>query len=646
MRRILISLLLFNISLILWCQDHPDLKINGEVTWIDSTHIKVEYDWHDDSQLLDWVTTNGSTLVRENGYVTITNGGTTSVRAMIWKQGIKCSRIIAKDAAPLSSAGHLNFYSNLISFTGNYLPNPGLGAVLATLKNFWTYDGAEAGTIGAPYLEVGVARDYEYTASPTGITIKSSVNEVVYSYNVPCVLALDRKIALGGWAGNTKWGKITIEGEVTVPWQYEPIPSDVINIQTNGASFAPVIEVTGTPVIEWIFDDSTTSSSATPVKDYSSTGSRHNYLKVTPWSSLIGINVGYDASDGGYGDFAMVAGQDVLGFKNLTLAKSSLQYLCASNNLQMTELDLREFTALKFVELFECKNLSKMRLDYHPVMERICVEDCNLDSLDLSGCAALEDLRGALNNYTFINWESIGQSLWHICIRDNPQITVNLPALTQFPVLRELLNWNTNQAGAFICHSTVIQVIDAYNNHYTSAEISGCTNLRRLYLSGNKLATLDIGTATYLTNVQLKDCGLTESQVDYILYTLDGVGRFNGYLDLTNNEVPSSVGLVNLESLKGKGWTVFITPVTGIENIEEDSESMTLVVNSDELKILLTEGFNSWKARLYNLQGKLLSDKVVENNSLTFSTSSFPSGLYIIVLSNGAHYLVKKIIKP
>ena len=123
----------------------------------------------------------------------------------------------------------------------------------------------------------------------------------------------------------------------------------------------------------------------------------------------------------------------------------------------MTELDLRELTALKFVELFQCQNLATLRLGSHPVLERLCVEDCNLDSLDLSGCAALEDLRGALNNYTSINWGSIGQSLWHICIRDNPQITVNIPDLTQFPVLRELLIWNTNQTGAFVCHSSVIQ---------------------------------------------------------------------------------------------------------------------------------------------------------------------------------------------
>jgi Leucine-rich repeat (LRR) protein len=732
MKRTLISLLLFNIAIILWCQDHPDLGLNGLVTWIDSTHIRVEYDWSFDSQLLDWKMTTGSTLIRENGFVTVADGSNTSVRAMIWKQGIKCSRIIAKDAAPLSSAGHLNFYSNLISFTGSWLPNPGLGAVLITYNNFWTHDGVKGSNMGAPLLAVGDARDYEYNVSAVGMSIKSSIDNVIYSDNIPCIPAPDRKIALGGWGGNTRWGKITIEGEITVPWQFKPVPSDVINVQSTGAVFAPVIEVVGNPTLEWTFDDSTKSSSAAPVKDYGSAGSRHNYLKVTPWDALIGINLGYDASDGGYGDFAMVANQNVLGFQNLILAKSSLQYLCASYN-PITELDLREFTALKFVELFQCQSLATVRLGSHPVLERLCVEDCLLDSLDLSGCTGLEDLRAALNAYTSIKWGSIGQSLWHICIRDNPQITENLPALTQFPVLGQLFNWNTNQTGQFICHSSVIRMIDSYNNHYTSADISGCTNLNKLSLSGSQLSSLNLGTANYLTNLQLKNCGLTESQMDYVFHTLDVAGRSSGYLDLSGNASPSADGLVHLNNLIAKNWTVIMVPVTnisvtgeggattistesgtlqlyadvlpidasvksvtwsvtngtgqatidaaglltavadgtvtararandgsgvygslvitistatGITSFRDKGDSLKTIVTNNEIRISLTSDLLFWRASLINFQGRLLSNKLVVSNIISFDISSLSSGLYFVVLSNGTQRKVVKVISP
>lgn len=342
--------------------------------------------------------------------------------------------------------------------------------------------------------------------------------------------------------------------EALYPRQYSQ-PSEVIIIQSNGDRFAPVIEVVGYPSIEWFFNDSTTSSSATPIKDYITPGSRNNYLKVTPWSSLIGINVGYDASDGGYGSFETVTAQNVLGFKNLILAKNSLQYLCASY-CQLEDLDLRGLEALKFVELFNCHNLSNLKLGYHPVLERICVEDCKLNSLDLSGCSSLKDLRGALNDYISINWGSIGDSIRHICIRDNQQINVNLPPLTQFPVLRELLNWNTSQTGQFVCHNSMIQEIISHNNHYTSADINGCTRLRKLYLSGSRLASLDLGIGNHLTFLALKDCGLSKPQVDYILHTIDELGLSDGYLDLTLNPKPSADGLAHLKNLENKGWQI------------------------------------------------------------------------------------------
>jgi len=81
------------------------------------------------------------------------------------------------------------------------------------------------------------------------------------------------------------------------------VPPDVINMQNNGARFAPVIEVVGPCVIEWEFDDGTTSSSTAPIKIYGTLGLHNNHLKVTPWNALIGINVGYDAGDEGYGGF-------------------------------------------------------------------------------------------------------------------------------------------------------------------------------------------------------------------------------------------------------------------------------------------------------------------------------------------------------
>ncbi len=565
MKRTLIFLALINISFILYGQIPPDLGLHGQVTWLSDTKISVEYDWSDDSQLLDWTTTNGSNLVRGNNIVTVT-GGLVSVRSVVWKQLMKCSRIYAQDAKALNaSIAHLNIITNVLGWTGsNFNPPEIIGLIYKANGNIWLENGTTS-SLPAPSIVLNNNYTIDVNISDTDITAKSSSDNILYSYNLTAPPDKDRQVAVGGWGGDTEWGKLIIEGEITPPVQ---TPSDVINIQSVGAVFAPVIEVAGTAVIEWIFDDGSLSASATPVKDYGSVGSRHNYLKVTPWSALKGINVGYDALDGGYGGFALVAKQNVAEFQNLSLAKSTLEYLCASYN-PLTELDLSEFTALKFVELLNCANLSTFTLGTHPVLERLCVEDCNLNALDLSGCPALEDLRAASNDYTSINWGSTGALLWHICIRSNPQITVSLPDLTQFPLLRELLTWDDNQTGAFICHSSVIQSIESYNNHYTSADISGCTSLRLFSLSGNNLTSIDLGSANNLTNVLLKDCGLTTSLTDYVLSTLDGAGQSDGNLDINGNAAPSVDGLVHLWNLQGRGWTIpGTTGPTGIVGVQ------------------------------------------------------------------------------
>jgi hypothetical protein len=621
---------------------YPDLSLHGTVTWLDSFNIRVEYDWTDDAQLIDWMTTDGADLVRGSGVVTV-EGGNTSVRAMIWKQGIRCSKIVAEGAVALTTDGHhLNFYSDLISFDGNnYLPDPGLGAVLADYKNFWAHNGTKTDNIGTPYIVVGVARDYELTFSTTGMTIKSSADNIVYSYIKELTPEKERKIALGGWGGDTRWGKITIEGEVSWPWQDEPVPSDIINIQSAGAVFAPVIEVSGTPLIEWIFDDSTTSNSAKPIKNYGTSASRHNYLRVTPWSALLGINVGYDEADGGYGEFDIIQSQNVIGFRNLNLAKNSLRYLCASYN-PLAELDLSEMTALEFAELFTCQFLKRLKLGTHPELERLCVEKCDLDSLDISGCQNLEDFRGALNSYKSIKWGSTGQSLWHICIRDNPQMEQSLPDLTQFPVLKELFNWNSNQSGAFVIHSPTIRVIESAGNKYTNVDISNCRILRNINFTGSQLTSLNFGNGNYMKDVRLVDCGLTQTLVDYVLQVLDGAGHYYGILDLTGNEAPSSNGQAHISNLISRGWTVNVA--TGLKDPVDDQGILKIVQTQDEIKILLRDSFIGWQVGLYSLSGNRILSRLVDGNELILNVSDLAVGMYIMELSDGRQRHLKKVV--
>ena len=641
MKRILIILLLSNIPFFLSGQaDHPDLGLHGQVTWLSDTKIRVEYDWSSDSQLLDWSATNKSTLVRVDRNITIL-GGVASVRSMIWKQLIKCSKIYAQDTKAINSPyAHLNFITNVLGWTGdNFNPPEIIGLIYISYGNIWVENEAHF-VLPAPGIVRGNYYTVDINISDAEITAQSSLDNVKYSYSLTNPPDKDRQVAIGGWGGDTEWGKLTIEGEITAPLQP---PSDMISIQSCGAIFAPVIEVVGNPTVEWIFEDGTTSSSTAPSKNYGSLGSRHNLLRVTPWSALIGINTGYDAGDNGYGGFAMVANQNIMKFQNLALAKSSLQYLCASYS-PLSELDLSELSALRFVELLYCPNLANLKLGNHPVLERLCVEGCNLGSLDLSECFALEDLRSGSNNYTSIDWGSIGTKLWHMCVRSNPRLTENLPGMTQFPLLRELLTWNDNQTGAFVCHSSIIQRIDSYDNHYTSVDISGCTSLKELSLSGSKLASLDLSQASNLIDIQLKNCGLKASLVDNVLQIIDGAGKSDGYLELDGNAPPTTEGLLHYDNLKTKGWTIFITDpsqkiqITGINIAGEDgateitTDNGTLQVTAIVTPVFATDSTVTWSiidgTDLAVINGTGLITALDNGTIIIRATANDGSGIY------------------
>ncbi|NSW95154.1 MAG: T9SS type A sorting domain-containing protein, partial [Bacteroidales bacterium] len=540
-----------------------------------------------------------------------------------------------------SPQAHLNFITNVIGWTGyNFNPPEIIGVIYISYGNIWVENGA-ADNLPSPSISLGKAYTVDINISESAITARSSSDNKIYSHSLSNPPDPDRQVAVGGWGGDTEWGKLTIEGEVNIQ-AFTDYP-DRIDIITGNSLFSPVIEVTGNPVIEWIFGDGTTSSSIAPVKNYGTMGVHHNFLKVTPWSAVRGINLGYDAADGGYGGFAMVENQNVLEIRNLPLAKENLQYLCASYS-PLYKLDLSEFQSLRFIELLFCRNLADMKLGSHPLLERICVEDCNLGSLDLSGCPGLEDIRASTNRFTTINWGNTGSLMWHLCIRSNPQLTENFPDYTRFPLLRDLLIWDDSQTGAFVWHSPVIQRIDAYGNNYSSADVSGCPNLSKLSLSGSKLNSISLGNAESLKYVYLDNCLLSKGLVDYVLKTLDEAGLSNGELNLTGNSGPSLDALIHYQNLKDRGWTASINdPV--IDDDDVTSVIGKIIVSSTELRILLADNFINWKATVYNLTGNIVASKFIESDILTFDITRMPPGMYLIVLSYKDLLRVSRFVK-
>ena len=72
----------------------------------------------------------------------------------------------------------------------------------------------------------------------------------------------------------------------------------------------------------------------------------------------------------------------------------------------------------------------------------------------------------------------------------------------------------------------------------------------------------------------------------------------------------------------------------------------SVIVTADEIVIIFNEDFVSCFADLYNLQGNHIARKIVDTDTVRFSTSHITAGLYLIVLSRGELLAVEKVMVP
>ncbi|MEF3695554.1 hypothetical protein [Desulfolutivibrio sp.] len=367
---------------------------------------------------------------------------------------------------------------------------------------------------------------------------------------------------------------------------------------TEGASFSPVIVVTGNPDIRWTFADGTTSTSATPTKNYGSAARRENRLVVTPFSAVTRINIGYDAGDGGTYDIEFVPDQQVSEVRGLHLVAPSLAQWCSSYN-RIPSLDFSNFRNLDTIECYLSGHLTQVGLANTPKLRRACFEDCSLTSLDLSGSPNLEDLRGAVNDYPTIAFGATGAHVWHICVRDNPQFANRglFADMTPFPLISELFIWNDNQAGTLRIPATspdnTVSIL-AWDNAYAALDLSGALqNLgatASVQLPRNSLTSINIAGCRQITELDLQDNQLSAATLDTLLATLDALGRSQDNApegatlraDIRGNAAPGADGYAHAENLAAKGWTVAATGWTLEPSLPDNGEQRIDFVTSGD----------------------------------------------------------------
>jgi Leucine-rich repeat (LRR) protein len=201
-----------------------------------------------------------------------------------------------------------------------------------------------------------------------------------------------------------------------------------------------------------------------------------------------------------------------------------------------------------------------------PALKRVCLEECNLQELNLSGNPALEDVRAAINVFTNVVLEGgTGPNIWHWCTRNNPNILQNFQdVMTNFYSLRELWIWDDNQSGALTVVSTNLMDVKANDNYFTSADFTGQANLQSCWLFNNSLSNLVVSGCVGLRELDAHNNQLGTAALDALLTELAGLAVSSSNLqsvDLTGNPGPPSlVGMTAYSVLTNRSVVVHLDP--------------------------------------------------------------------------------------
>ncbi|MDP4208354.1 MAG: T9SS type A sorting domain-containing protein [Bacteroidota bacterium] len=425
---------------------------------------------------------------------------------------------------------------------------------------------------------------------------------------------------------------------------------------SNGSSFSPVIKTNSGASILWTWDDNTNDNSASPVKVYGTAKLRQNRLKVTPWSAVKLINIGYDAQDGGPDSIALVKNQQVSTVKNLDLVAPYLQAWCSSYNL-IDSLNFSNFINLITIECFSSTSLRKVALNNTPRLRRVCLEYNNLTNLNLTECPALEDVRGALNKLTTIQFSNSTEELWHLCFRANEEITDHhlFNDITAFPNIAELLIWNTNQQGALILHSTRSSSVNihANDNEYTSIDFTGAfhsiDNWGIVDLSNNKLTSVNINGCIQINELYITHNKLSSLEIDHILQQLDSFETTKGSADLRFNNPPTSAGQLYISNLKAKFWDIKVDEKNTSVNQTDSNPNIKFFPNPvrDNLSIELNDSTTKIiEVSIINSKGKTVdTSHPLTNKVVHLNMTKYQGGVYIIkILTAKNHHYYHKIV--
>jgi hypothetical protein len=401
---------------------------------------------------------------------------------------------------------------------------------------------------------------------------------------------------------------------------------DPIVIAVSGSHFRPAMELSAAAAVSVDYGDGSPAFSinagAGPLllSDYAfadGPGPHEAILRVTPWTALAVLNLGFRGGDGGNGswerelsdlpefrfhpsfetvDWSEDEEATVIDYVGSVTAVSGLS---AAPNLVAFCCEFQPITVL---DLSGCANLLSLEGYLSDIqstnfqgcvsLRRSCLESTGAranwrvengvrtddEVLDLRDCPDLRDIRGSGDDHTmlYLNPGAL-DTLWHLCKMGNGRmqslkIGDEAPGkldVQRFTALLQCWIQGSPVIESLIIDNGVTDDVDAARCGITLVDVSGQTQLRILLLSGNGIESINLNGCSGLQTLDLGDCGLDRDQVDSVLAVMDGFGSepddpaycgiFLAYEGGdAPNAAPSAAGFAHAAALRGRGWTVTV----------------------------------------------------------------------------------------
>jgi hypothetical protein len=133
-------------------------------------------------------------------------------------------------------------------------------------------------------------------------------------------------------------------------------------------------------------------------------------------------------------------------------------------------------------------------------------------------------------------------------------------------------------------------------------------------------------------NNRLYFCGNTASSANFPLANNNGYGTLNPILNGTSDG--------------NAGYFEVVSTMVGIKEFTQNTESQVLLFPNpaqSEINIFVKENLGVMNYEMYNTQGQIVKQGVLQNNKVDIATIA--DGMYIIKLSNSKTTITKKFIK-